>query len=371
MVVREICFGEQILSTILAKTNVSIDPPSQKFTDDEAEMYKRFFERERAARKEAEQYLEDKSRELYTSNQQLVALAAKLENEVKRTKEDLKRRKALESQLAHAQKMESVGQLAAGVAHELNTPIQFVGDNINFLKSSFAEVETLLEAVESLLSNCRDDEKLKEQVESIDRIREQIEIDFLRDEVPLAANQALEGTKTLTRIVQAMKVFSHPGSKSFEKVDLNQLVESTLNVSRSEWKYHATLRKDLCDDLPLVECMPGELGQVLLNLIVNAANAMAGNEVGLDSTLSVHTHRDGEFAVVEISDTGCGIPDKIKHRIFDPFFTTKSVGEGTGQGLSISYRIVVKLHNGMLSFDSTVGEGTTFQIRIPLNQNVH
>lgn len=330
-------------------------------------MYQRFFERERAARKEAEQYLESKSRELYLSNQKLAATAEKLEEEVKRTKADLERRKALESQLAHAQKMESVGQLAAGVAHELNTPIQFVGDNIDFLKSSFEDVETLLEAVDSLLSDCRDDQRLTQKVNLIDQIREQIELEYLREEVPLAAVQALEGTKSLTRIVKAMKVFSHPSTQSFEKVDLNQLIESTLDVSRSEWKYHATLRKNLCDELPLVDCMPGELGQALLNLIVNAANAMSDDTAGVNSVLAVETRREGDYAVIEVSDTGCGIPEEIRHRVFDPFFTTKGVGEGTGQGLSISYRIVVKLHKGAMSFSSNVGEGTTFQIRLPLN----
>ncbi len=341
--------------------------PIENCADCEAGIYKRFFERERIARKEAEQYLEVKSRELYLSNQKLAALAIELEEENKRTKADLARRKALESQLAHAQKMESVGQLAAGVAHELNTPIQFVGDNIQFLKSSFADIETLLDAVDSLLSKCRDDQQHLAQVQSIDQIRDQIELDYLRGEVPLAANQAIAGTDTLTRIVKAMKVFSHPGTNSFEKIDLNQLIESTLNVSRSEWKYHASLQTDFSDDLPLVHCVPGEFGQALLNLIVNAANAMADDNSSTDAILSVRSYRDGDYAVVEVADTGCGIPEEIKHRIFDPFFTTKSVGEGTGQGLSISYRIIVKLHNGMLSFDSVVGEGTTFRIRIPLN----
>ena len=162
--------------------------PIENCDDCEAGMYKRFFERERVARKEAEQYLEDKSRELYLSNQQLAALAIKLEEENKRTKADLERRKALESQLAHAQKMESVGQLAAGMAHELNTPLQFVGDNINFLKSSFEDIDTLLNAVDLLLSKCRDDQQHLDQVQSIEQIRDQIELDYLRDEVPLAAN---------------------------------------------------------------------------------------------------------------------------------------------------------------------------------------
>ena len=363
---------DMLARTVLSFSNEQTNVPSESLPiencdDCEAEMYKRFFERERVARKEAEQYLEDKSRELYLSNQQLAALAIKLEEENKRTKADLERRKALESQLAHAQKMESVGQLAAGMAHELNTPLQFVGDNINFLKSSFEDIDTLLNAVDLLLSKCRDDQQHLDQVQSIEQIRDQIELDYLRDEVPLAANQAIAGTDTLTRIVKAMKVFSHPGTKAFEPIDLNQLIESTLDISRSEWKYHATLCKDFSDELPLVNCVPGELGQALLNLIVNAANAMQGDNPSADSILSVRTYRDGDDAVVEISDTGCGIPAEIKHRVFDPFFTTKGVGEGTGQGLSISYRIIVKLHKGMLSFDSVVGEGTIFQIRLPLS----
>lgn len=352
----------------MSEQNVSSDSlPTENCDHCEAGMYKRFFERERIARKEAEQYLEDKSRELYLSNQKLAALAIKLEEENKRTKADLERRKLLESQLAHAQKMESVGQLAAGMAHELNTPIQFVGDNINFLKTSFEDIETLLNAVDALLSRCRDSQQHLVHVESIDQICDQIELDYLRDEVPLAASQAITGTDTLARIVKAMKVFSHPSTKSFEQIDLNQIVESTINVSRSEWKFHATLKKELCDDLPLVSCIPGELGQALLNLIVNAANAMSSNTSSADSILWVSTRRDGDDAVVEVSDTGCGIPAEIQHRVFDPFFTTKSVGEGTGQGLSISYRIIVKLHKGTLSFDSSVGKGTTFQIRLPLN----
>ena len=330
-------------------------------------MYRRFFERERAARREAENLLENKSLELFQSNQKLAALATELEKEVQRTKADLERRKALEVQLAHAQKMESVGQLAAGVAHELNTPIQFVGDNINFLRTCFTDVESLFEKVELLLDECRDNEDLGNHVQSIDACREQIDLEFIRQEAPLAAEQALSGTKTLTRIVKAMKVFSHPGSKSFERVDLNQLLDATLNVTRSEWRYHARLVTRFEPDLPLVNCLPGELGQAFLNLIVNAAKAMGANEEEKQSILTVRTRTDGGDVVVEVSDTGCGIPDEIKHRVYDPFFTTKGVGEGTGQGLSISYRIVVELHKGSLTFDSVENEGTTFQIRLPLD----
>ena len=330
-------------------------------------MYRRFFERERAARREAENLLENKSLELFQSNQKLAALATELEKEVQRTKADLERRKALEVQLAHAQKMESVGQLAAGVAHELNTPIQFVGDNINFLRTCFTDVESLFEKVELLLDECRDNEDLGNHVQSIDACREQIDLEFIRQEAPLAAEQALSGTKTLTRIVKAMKVFSHPGSKSFERVDLNQLLDATLNVTRSEWRYHARLVTRFESDLPLVNCLPGELGQAFLNLIVNAAKAMGANEEEKQSILTVRTRTDGGDVVVEVSDTGCGIPDEIKHRVYDPFFTTKGVGEGTGQGLSISYRIVVELHKGSLTFDSVENEGTTFQIRLPLD----
>lgn len=351
-------------------SNVSNELPNNESCDCQAAMYKRCFERERAARKKAEQVLEDKSRELYLSNEMLTAIAVELEDEVESTRAELKRREALENQLAHAQKMESVGQLAAGVAHELNTPIQFVGDNLNFLKSSFEDVEALLTRIELFLDTCRNDDRLEAQVSSIDEIRQDIDLDFLREEIPLAAAQALDGTDTLTRIVKAMKVFSHPGRKSFEAIDLNQLVESTLDVSRSEWKYHAQLVKDFCDDLPLVDCVPGELSQAVLNLIVNAANAMSGDSAGLNSLLTVRTRKEGDEAVIEVSDTGYGIPSKIRHRVFDPFFTTKGVGEGTGQGLSITYRIIVELHKGTLDFDSVVGEGTTFSVRLPIRQNL-
>lgn len=332
-------------------------------------MYQRFFERERNARREAEKYLEDRSLELYLSNQKLAALAAELEKEIARTKADLKRQKELEGQLAHAHKMESVGQLAAGVAHELNTPIQFVGDNIDFLKTSFGDVELLLRAVDNFLQEGRNIDAVSDHVRKIEELRKEIDLDFIRKEVPMAASQALDGTQTLARIVKTMKVFSHPGTESFETVNLNQLIQSALIVSKSEWKYHAQLVEELCEDLPPVECLPGELSQAFLNLIVNAANAMKGEDAGKESRLTIRTRLDGDHVVAEFSDTGCGIEPEIRHRIFDPFFTTKSVGEGTGQGLSICYRIIVKLHKGSLKFQSTIGTGTTFQVRLPVTQN--
>ncbi len=331
-------------------------------------MYRRLFERERRARKEAEQHLEIKSRALHLSNQKLADLTNDLHVEVKRTKAELARQKALENQLILAQKMESVGQSAAGVAHELNTPIQFVNDNLNFLKTSFEDIEQLLAAVDSLVLRCRNQGMLPKQIAAIDTVAEAIDLDFVRTEAPLAASQAIEGSQTLARIVKAMNVFSHPGTESFEPVCVNQLLRSTLTVSRAKWKYHAELETEFSDSLPPVSCLPGELGQAFLNLIVNAASAIGTRGPTNAGVLTVGTSLQGDTVLIQISDTGCGIPPEIQHRVFDPFFTTKGVGEGTGQGLSISYRIIVELHRGALTFESDVDRGTTFWIRLPVEQ---
>ena len=267
---------------------------------------------------------------------------------------------------AHAQKMESVGQLAAGVAHELNTPIQFVGDNTNFLKTSFEDLDGILSLVQSLLTQCRAEGVMKKEADAIEAECDRLDLDFIRTEIPLAAKQTLEGTNTLARIVQAMKVFSHPGTSNFESVDLNRALESTLTISKSEWKYHAELVTEFCEDLPLVSCMPGEINQVFLNMIVNAAHAMTrNNDAGPKNKLTVRTAHIDSHVVIEVSDTGTGISESIQHRIFDPFFTTKVAGKGTGQGLSICYNIVVGIHGGEMSFDSVPGAGTTFRVRLP------
>ncbi len=280
---------------------------------------------------------------------------------------DLSRRKNLESKLAQAQKLESVGQLAAGIAHELNTPIQFVGNNTRFLKDAFSSIREIIELYNQLLESCNDHQQLAKQAASIREACKKIDLEFLIEEIPQAIDQTLEGTDNVSRIVKAMKGFSHPGSEKFQEVDLNLALESTLVVSRSEWKYCADLVTEFSQDLPKVMCLPGELNQVFLNLIVNAAHAMQDKckndqEKG---RLSVRTGFNAEHVFVEIGDSGTGIPPAIRERVFDPFFTTKGVGKGTGQGLAISYGIVVDMHKGSISFDSVEGEGTTFRVELP------
>ncbi len=279
---------------------------------------------------------------------------------------DLSRRKSLESQLAHAQKMESVGQLAAGIAHELNTPIQFVGDNTRFLRSSFASIQEILDQVDALVDQCAPYAELAQLAETIKASCRSADIDFLKEEIPLAIDQTLDGAETVARIVRAMKVFSHPGAQEFQETNLNASLESTLTISRSEWKYCAELETEFDPQLPPIMCMPGELNQAFLNLIVNGAHAIASksDQIGL---LKVRTFRELANVVVEISDSGTGIPKAIQNRIFDPFFTTKGVGKGTGQGLSICYHIVVEVHSGRLTFESIEGQGTTFRIELPID----
>lgn len=279
---------------------------------------------------------------------------------------DLSRRKALESQLAHAQKMESVGQLAAGIAHELNTPIQFVGDNTRFLRSSFSSIHELLDQVQLLVEQCASHHDLALQARAVRDFFKTADIEFLKEEIPLAIEQTLEGAETVARIVRAMKVFSHPGAQEFQETNLNASLESTLTISRSEWKYCAELETEFDPNLPNIMCMPGELNQAFLNLVVNGAHAIAAksDQVGI---LKVRTSSDHDKVVVEISDSGTGIPKDIRNKIFDPFFTTKGVGKGTGQGLSICYHIIVEVHSGRLTFESLEGQGTTFRIELPID----
>ncbi len=280
---------------------------------------------------------------------------------------DLSRRKALEAQLAHAQKLESVGQLAAGIAHELNTPIQFVGDNTHFLKSSFESINQLFDLIEPLVDAAERETSLQPLVAKVRTAFKEVDLDFLREEVPLAITQTLQGAESVTRIVKAMKVFSHPGTNEFQEIDLNSSLDSTLTVSRNEWKYVAEVVTQFDRDMPKIFCMPGELNQVFLNLIVNAAHAIQSKKAGALGKITVTTKHTNDRVIVDITDSGTGIPAAIRNRIFDPFFTTKGVGKGTGQGLAISYSIVVDMHKGSITFDTVEGEGTTFHVSLPLD----
>ncbi len=283
--------------------------------------------------------------------------------------DDITQRKQLERQLAQAQKLESIGQLAAGIAHEINTPIQFIGDNIQFLSDSFAELRGLLQSCQELLEPPAAGSVPEELVAAVKARTESADVDYLRSEIPKAIEQSMEGIGRIAAIVKAMREFSHPGSAEVVPVDLNRAVESTILVSRNEWKYVAELKTELDRNLGAVSCVPGELNQVILNLIVNAAHAIAdkvSQNPGSKGLITVSTRGDGDWVEVRIRDTGTGIPEAARANVFNPFFTTKAIGKGTGQGLAIAHTVIVQKHRGTIRFDTELGVGTTFVIRIPM-----
>ena len=281
---------------------------------------------------------------------------------------DLSSRKNLERQLLQAQKLESVGQLAAGIAHEINTPIQYVRDNTLFLKDEFENLKTLLDGYRTINPSAPEYAS-GETVREMHELSKALDLDYLINEIPRALTQTLEGVEAVAKIVRAMRDFSHPGSEEKFKVDLNHSIESTVSVSKNEWKYVADVELNLHSDLPLVSCYVGEINQVLLNLVVNAAHAISEatdeGKIG-KGKITISTKAEEDHVEIFISDTGTGIPESIKTRVFDPFFTTKKVGKGSGQGLAIAYSTIVEKHGGELDFTSEVGKGTTFRILLPI-----
>jgi PAS domain S-box-containing protein len=281
---------------------------------------------------------------------------------------DLTERKSLESQLRHAQKMEAVGRLAAGVAHEINTPIQYVGDNTHFLQNAFGELLALVTEYGKMLAARQPGEMTPEVIKEWQEVADQADLGYLTAEIPKAIDQSLEGVERVAKIVQAMKDFSHPGTGEKKAVDVNKAIESTVMVARNEWKYVAELVTDLDPGLPLVPCLQDEFNQVLLNLIINAAHAIGdtlGRGEGTKGTITISTRKQGDWVEIKLKDTGAGIPEEIRTKIFDPFFTTKEVGKGTGQGLAISHAVIVDKHGGTINYETEMGKGTTFIIRLP------
>jgi two-component system NtrC family sensor kinase len=280
---------------------------------------------------------------------------------------DISERMRMEVELRHGQKLQAVGELAAGVAHEINTPIQFVGNNAEFLRSAIPRLMGLLEkhekVYEELQSHCSPG-----VTNEIKAAQETADLPFLRTEIPTALAQTADGVERVASIVRALKKFSHVEQGSEKAAaDLNEALESTLIVSRNELKYVANVVTAF-GDLPPVMCYLGDLNQVFLNLLVNAAHAIAEvvKKTGQRGQIRVETRTEEEWAVIAIRDTGAGIPVEIRGRIFDPFFTTKGVGKGTGQGLALARAIVVEKHGGTLTFETEIGKGTTFYVRIPL-----
>ncbi|TWT42901.1 two-component system sensor histidine kinase NtrB [Botrimarina hoheduenensis] len=282
---------------------------------------------------------------------------------------DISARRELQSQLAHAQKLESIGQLSAGIAHEINTPTQYVGDNTRFVQEAVGDLMGVLAAFESLAAAVRAGVDTSEALASVEQASEAADLEYLKEELGEAIGQSLEGIERVTTIVRAMKEFSHPGTATKTRIDLAAAIRNTITVATNEWKYVAKIETDFDASLPPTPCLPGDFNQVVLNLIVNSAHAIkqlrgASEEKGV---ISVTTRRENDYAVLTIADDGCGIPPEIVGKVFDPFFTTKEVGVGTGQGLAIARSVIVDKHGGTIHVDTKVGQGTRFTIRLPLD----
>lgn len=274
--------------------------------------------------------------------------------------DDISQAKSLMAQLNQAQKMEAIGQLASGIAHEINTPVQYIGDNLHALQTNFEDLQAFIEKIKESLPQCSDE--IKQQWHDWEQ---QFDVDFILQDTPLAISQSLEGVEQVTSIVKAMKVFSHANSESVSFTSVNEMLANTLTICRNEYKYIADIEPQFADNLPEIECYANELNQVFLNLIINAAHAIDEKKSGR-GIIKITTELQQSLISISIKDNGAGIPKAIQDKVFNLFFTTKGVGKGSGQGLSIAHEIIVEKHHGKFYFDSVEGAGTTFYIQLPL-----
>jgi len=279
-----------------------------------------------------------------------------------------KERREMETKLQLSQKLESVGRLAAGVAHEINTPTQFISDNVRFLTEAYHQLSEVLNGYQALRAKMVDHPDYASGFKTVAALETTNELDYLMGEIPRTLEQSLEGLGRIARIVGSLKEFSHPNSAEKSMGNLNHAIETAIAVSRHEWKYVAEVATELDPNLPSVQCVLDEFNQVILNLIVNAAHTIGDvvKERGGLGRITVRTRHEAEWAVVEVEDTGTGIPQEVRDHIFEPFFTTKGVGKGTGQGLAIVHTVIVKGHNGRINFTTEIGKGTTFRLALPV-----
>ncbi len=286
---------------------------------------------------------------------------------------DVTDQRRLENDLAQAQKLESVGRLAAGVAHEINTPVQFVSDSVSFVREAMNDLSQIVDKYRDLRNATENSGQPGADVAAAAKAaaeaEDDVDLDYILENAPVALDRARDGLGRVAAIVRSMKEFAHPDRKEMAQSDLNQAIRSTLVIASNEYKYVAEVETDLSSGLPPVNCYAGEINQVVLNLIVNAAHAIGDVVKGTDKKgkIRVQTRVLDDQVEISIGDTGKGIPVEVRARIFDPFFTTKEVGKGTGQGLAIARTVVVDKHGGTLHFETEVGVGTTFFIRLPIN----
>ena len=303
----------------------------------------------------------DIEREVQKRTAELAAANASLQVE-------MKARLQVETDLRQAHKLESVGRLAAGVAHEINTPVQFVSDSVHFLRDATTDLMTTIGHLREVEASVLNGTPSLEAAEAAAYAAETADLPYLVEHMPKAIDRALDGLERVATIVRSMKEFAHPDAVEMAPVDLNRAIESTLVIARNEYKYVADVETTFAV-LPPVRCHAGDINQAVLNVVVNAAHAIADVVAGTPERgrITVQTALEGDdTVVVTVTDTGGGIPEEIRDRVFDPFFTTKEVGRGTGQGLAIARAIVVDRHRGELTLDSMVGRGTTCHIRLPL-----
>ncbi|MFO0751596.1 MAG: ATP-binding protein, partial [Myxococcota bacterium] len=280
--------------------------------------------------------------------------------------QDITERKRTQAELLAARRLAVLGTLAAGVAHEINTPIQFVRDSLHFLRGAGDDILGLVDTLGSVWQQVAPD--ASHLADACARAESEADLPYLRQNMPAAFDRCLDGLNRVATIVRSLREFAHPSGAEMAPADLAHAIQSTLTICSNEYKYVADIVTKFDADLPPVICHIGEINQAVLNIVVNAAHAIADvvRDTQEKGTITVRARRDGEDVVIEIADTGTGIPEAIRGRIFDPFFTTKEVGRGSGQGLAIAWSVIKDKHGGDLAYDSTVGKGTTFRIRLPI-----
>ncbi|MCC9601699.1 PAS domain-containing protein [Stieleria sp. JC731] len=284
---------------------------------------------------------------------------------------DITLQKKLQSQLEQAQKLESVGQLAAGVAHEINTPMQYIGDNIRYVSRTIDRFDSLLKYLPDLLDETISDEEIVLRRKTLSCDIPADKMGSWLSQLSEALSDSIQGVDTVAKIVSAMKELSHPGTQEKSRIDLNRILHSAITVAKSEWKHIADVRIDACSDMPPLMGFPSELNQAILNIIVNAVHAIRDRIAtqGIErGQIYIKTSFNEDFAIISIADNGGGVPVEIRDKVFEPFFTTKEIGKGTGQGLAIAHSAVVSKHGGTLSLEVREGQGSKFTLQIPFEK---